>query len=69
MSRWQFEIPTRAEAEAFLEWRRRESVYQTDEHANTIVCQRRLLPVTSPEERAEAKRIVDIKKSAGDVHA
>lgn len=69
MSRFQFERPSRAEAEAFLEWRRKESMYQAEMYHDAIECQRAMLDVTTPEERAEVKRFLDIKNSTGAVNA
>lgn len=47
MSRFAFEIPTEQEAREFLEWRRKNEMYQNDLHADALACQRRLRSVVN----------------------
>jgi len=55
VSLFQFEIPTEATARAALIGRS----YQDTGHHDALTCQRRLLPVTTPQERAEARAFVN----------
>lgn len=69
--RYKFEIPTEREARDFL----RRSPATAENHGDRLLCQRRLLPVTTEAERAEVaayiavKQDVPINRSSGSPRA
>jgi hypothetical protein len=52
MSRFAFEIPGEIEAGDFLDWRRRNEMFQGELYADALACSRRVEPVTTEYERA-----------------
>ena len=62
MSRFRFDPPSEREAREFLEWRRKNEMYQGDLYQDTITCQRRLMPVTSEAERRAVREYLEDKK-------
>lgn len=52
---FKFDIPTEDQARSLLALRRRGVGLQDEMYKDAIACQRRLVPVTTPEERAAAR--------------
>lgn len=63
MSRFQFEIPDEDAAREFAPWRREAGMHQAELYHDAVSCERRVLAVTTPLERAAAREYAVITKT------
>jgi len=65
VSRFRFDPPTPEEAREFLEWRRKNRMYQGELYQDALICERRLIPMTTEEERRAVREFNEDKRWGG----